>query len=286
MNGAILVFFLLLQAPETVPPHARFSGRIVDGETGCDLRGLVNFVRLSGKIPENDITVLTKRNGWYEAGVLRPGRYRIVAVSPGYRPSIQEVDVPEIPAWHPLDFSMRKGESITIHVRDPAGKMIDGAWATLSYLGGTKGGAGEWSILQLHAAGDTARSREGLLRWDGLPPGRWRIRLSKPGYLPRILETKAGERRAVLERGRLVILTVENGDGTPAPDVLVNVFAEGRAVSSGISGAYGDMAITLVPGENELTLHRLPGGRIKMKRRVTVSAEGMVDRITIRWSPP
>ena len=275
-----LLFFIAISLQD---PATRLSGRIVDAQTGADLRGLVNLLRLSDKIPDDDISVLSKRNGWYEAGIVTPGNYRAVAVVDGYRPSIQLITVDKsIPVMH-FNFRMRVGNHLTLTVEDQKGDPVEEAWATITYKGKDPAAELEWTYLQIYTGSDTARSKGGKLFWDGLPPGEWEIRINRPGYIPVTITTDKEKESVTLKKGRLVYLTIENRDGSRAPDIFVSIHSGGKAIFSGITGAFGDVAVTMLKGRNDLFLYRLPHGRERMHQKIQLGDEG---KLTIRWGLP
>ncbi len=274
---------LLIIAAYFQDPCARLSGRIVDAQSGADLRGLVNLVRLSNKVPDDDITVLSKRNGWYEAGIVSPGEYRAVAVVDGYRPSIKNITVKSRASVMHLNFRMRVGHQLTLMVHDQKGIPVEEAWATITYKGEDSTSEMEWTYLQIYNGSDTARSKRGRLFWEGLPPGEWEIRINRPGYIPVTITTEKEEASVILRKGRLVYLTIENQDGSRAPDIFVSIHSKGESIFSGITGAYGDVAVTMRKGRNDLFLYRLPLGRERTHKKIQLGEE---ERVTIRWGLP
>jgi hypothetical protein len=259
---------------------AAASGRVT--EDGVQPAAAV-LVRAEDRLlpPGDDplpVLARTDRNGAFRLGPLPPGRYRVTAAHEGLilrRTESIDVEPGATPA--PIALDLLHGARLTGRVAGPNGAPLTGArvrcaGADVEELAVRPGAlplAAEAAALPAGAAGALLSAQSavvdgrGRFALEGLPPGRYRIDVTRDGYQALAVEVKlgAGERRDLgalaLAEGFPVRGRVLDQAGAPIEGAHVTVTGTG-ALPSAITDAAGQFSLALAPG----------------RYRVTASAEG------------
>lgn len=226
------------------------------------------FVRLRGEVAANFSQVLlrprTDNNGLVRLNDLAPATYALWARAKSGFALRNALVVKGSNAPQPLEISIQQGASVSVAARDASGQSLGGAQLSLAPLDAAQAAllAGELAepgedYALLAAGNDRAalvtRDGVGTLVLDAIAPGKYRARLSLPGYgaaPSREVELRAGQNSALdwefpARKGAVLGLRINDSAGQPLANAAISL----RVLPIASDGTLRDETEELAPGE-------------------------------------
>ncbi len=205
-------------------------------------------------------------DGSFELPDVPAGKWTVRASAAGYRNGeTSGVDVAEGETKEGVVISLRRGGSLSGHVRNTQGTPVPNASVSWQSAGSTGGAtAGAFTRMAGGAASNTATTTDadGQFHFDGLPEGKITVIADHPDYLEGSRDVDAEKDSAIdipLGTGGTISGSVVAADGrTPIPGALVSLNEEGD------SSAFGGNQSSRSDGNGGFLFEHLKGGRFKV----------------------
>jgi protocatechuate 3,4-dioxygenase beta subunit len=201
-------------------------GRIRDPKGDPIVGARVEVVSIDGR--GGYATALTDGEGTFAVDGFGEGRCRLSLTARGVSRAVREVSAPS----EPIDWLLEPTGAVTGEVVDDSGRAVDSFHVTARSVGDV---GQSWASLH-------AKGRGGTFRIDGVPPGRYVLRVGTPDLADAVVSDVLVEGERTAEAGRIrlgpagrVRGTVVDEGGRPVADAEVTTWSQRNYESGDLS---------------------------------------------------